>query len=175
MKLSEWKANNIFDNKYSIADKKRKVVAQATLCDEQAEEELKKLKHEILALQDGKMISVVWLKRHLLGPSIAKEAKMKLSERLIHDPRCPIVDWESEKDTIDCDCPVSEVAQLEVENTMLKRITSEFGGYKVSELLKVIADDYISCARPSAHIVMKARSMWLIDFADALLTAEEQE
>ena len=98
-----------------------------------------------------------------------RSKKMKLSERLIHDPKCPIVDWESEKDTIDCDCPVSEVAQLEVENTTLKRITSEFGGHKVSELLRVIADDYTSYARPSAHIVMEARSMWLIDFADALL------
>ena len=39
---------------------------------EQLEKELKKLKHKILALQDGKMISVVWLKVYLLGPSIPK-------------------------------------------------------------------------------------------------------
>ena len=57
---------------------------------------------------------------------------------------------------------------ISAENATLKRVTKLFHGYEVPELLKVIADDYRNPR--AADIVRDARCMWLIDFADALLT-----
>ena len=66
-----------------------------------------------------------------------------------------------------------EHASLTEENAALKRITSEFGGYRVVELLKIIALDYRMPKAAAAKIVRDARSNWLIDFANAL--PKEQE
>ena len=75
------------------------------------------------------------------------------------------------KQQIELEAIVSGLVQD--ENDALKRITGEFGGYKVAELLKIIALDYRMPKSASASIVRRARSSWLMDFADALLTAEE--
>ena len=65
------------------------------------------------------------------------------------------------------------INELEGENAALKSMTREFGGYRVSELLKVIADDYRNPR--AADIVKDARRTWVIDFADALLTDTLEE
>ena len=93
---------------------------------------------------------------------------MSLSDSVRHDEICLL----NISRGFECDCIKSKVAKLEEENGAFKRVTGEFGGYEVSKLLKVIAEDYRSYTRPSSHIVMEARSMWLIDFADALFAAE---